>query len=54
MVKAGQTVRFSVVTQWPREETQQLVDIDLDTVLAYAANTKLTEAQRDAFTKMAE
>ena len=53
-VKAGQTVKFPVTTQWPREETQQLVDIDLDTVLAYAANAKLTEAQRAAFTKMAE
>jgi len=54
MVKAGQTVKFNVVTQWPREETQQLVDIDLDTVLAYAANAKLTDAQRAAFAKMAE
>ena len=53
-VKAGQTVKFTVTTQWPREETQQLVDIDLDTVLAYAANAKLTQGQRDAFTKMAE
>lgn len=54
LVKAGQTIQFKVVTQWPREETQQLVDIDLDTVVAYAANTKLTDAQRDAFSKMAE
>ena len=54
MIKAGQTVKFTVVTQWPREETQQLVDIDLDTVVAYAANAKLTEAQRAAFAKMAE
>ncbi len=53
-VKAGQTVKFTVTAQWPREETQQLVDIDLDTVLAYASNAKLTEAQRAAFTKMAE
>ncbi len=53
-VKAGQTVKFPVTTQWPRDETQQLVDIDLDTVLAYASNAKLTDAQRAAFTKMAE
>src|SRR6185503_16723579 len=43
VVKAGQTLQFTVTTQWPREETQQLVDIDLDTVLAYAANAKLTD-----------
>ncbi len=54
IVKAGQTLKFTVTTQWPREETQQLVDIDLDTVLAYAANSKLTDAQRAAFTRMAE
>lgn len=54
VVKAGQTVKFTVTTQWPREETLQLVDIDLDTVLAYAANTKLTDDQRAAFTRMAE
>ena len=54
IVKAGQTVKFTVTTQWPREETQQLVDIDLDTVLAYAANAKLSDAQRAAFARMAE
>lgn len=53
-VKAGQTVKFAVTTQWPREETQQLVDIDVDTVLTYASNAKLTDAQRAAFSKIAE
>ncbi|MBI1210017.1 MAG: DUF4139 domain-containing protein [Alphaproteobacteria bacterium] len=53
-IGAGQTVKFTVVTQWPRDETQQLVDIDLDTVLAYASNARLTEAQRDAFTRIGE
>jgi hypothetical protein len=54
MIKGGQTLQFKVVTQWPREETQQLIDIDLDTVVAYAANAKLSDAQREAFGKMAE
>ncbi len=53
-VKAGTTVKQTVTTQWPRDEEQQLVDIDIDTVLAYASNENLTPAQRAAFTKMGE
>jgi hypothetical protein len=54
VVKAGQTVKHTVTTEWPREESRQIVDIDLDTVLVYAANAKLSDAQREAFTKLAE
>ncbi len=53
-VKAGTTVKQTVTTQWPRDEETQLVDIDIDTVLAYASNENLTPAQRAAFTKMGE
>ena len=53
-VKAGTTVKQTVTTQWPRDEETQLVDIDIDTVLAYASNENLTPAQRTAFTKMGE
>ncbi|MFM9863497.1 MAG: hypothetical protein ACKVRO_07810 [Micropepsaceae bacterium] len=53
-VKAGTTVKHTVTTQWPRDEEQQLVDIDIDTVLAYAGNENLTPAQRAAFTRMGE
>ncbi len=53
-VKAGTTVKHTVTTQWPRDEEQQLVDIDYDTVLAYASNENLTAAQRAAFTRMGE
>jgi hypothetical protein len=53
-VKAGTTVKHTVTTQWPRDEETALVDIDLDTVLAYASNENLTAAQRAAFTRMGE
>ncbi len=53
-VKAGTTVKHTVTTQWPRDEEQQLVDIDVDTVLAYASNENLTAAQRAAFTRMGD
>lgn len=53
-VKAGTTVKHTVTTQWPRDEETALVDIDLDTVLAYASNENLTPAQRAAFTRMGE
>ncbi|NOT40199.1 MAG: DUF4139 domain-containing protein, partial [Alphaproteobacteria bacterium] len=53
-VKAGTTVKHTVTTQWPRDEETALVDIDLDTVLAYASNENLTPGQRAAFTRMGE
>lgn len=53
-VKAGATIKQTVSTQWPRDEEQQLVDLDLDVVLAYAGNDNLTPAQRNAFNRMAE
>jgi chromosome segregation ATPase len=53
-VKAGATVKQTVTTQWPREETQALVDLDLDLILAYASSEGLTPAQRGAFNRMAE
>ncbi len=53
-VKAGATIKQTVTTQWPREEQQQLVDLDLDIVLAYAANEGLTPAQRAAFARIGE
>ncbi|MDZ4865880.1 MAG: DUF4139 domain-containing protein [Alphaproteobacteria bacterium] len=53
-VKAGATIKQTVTTQWPREEQQQLVDLDIDVVLAYAANEGLTPAQRAAFTRIGE
>jgi hypothetical protein len=53
-VKAGATIKQTVTTQWPREEQQQLVDLPLDLVLAYASNEGLTPAQRAAFNRMAE
>ena len=53
-VKAGATIKQTVTTQWPRDEEQQLVDLGLDVVLAYASNDNLTPAQRAAFTRMAE
>lgn len=53
-VKAGATIKQTVATQWPREEEQQLVDLDLDLVLAYASNDGLTPAQRAAFTRIGE
>lgn len=53
-VKAGATIKQTVTTQWPREEEQQLVDLPLDLVLAYASNEGLTPAQRAAFNRMAE
>jgi hypothetical protein len=53
-IKAGATIKQTVTTQWPREEEQQLVDLPLDLVLAYASNEGLTPAQRAAFNRMAE
>ncbi|MCE9522834.1 MAG: hypothetical protein K8S25_10435, partial [Alphaproteobacteria bacterium] len=53
-VKAGATIKQTVTTQWSREEQQQLVDIDIDVVLAYASNEILSPAQRAAFTRMGE
>lgn len=53
-VKAGATIKQTVTTQWPRDEEQQLVDLGLDVVLAYASNENLTPAQRAAFNRMAE
>ncbi|MBL9097284.1 MAG: DUF4139 domain-containing protein [Alphaproteobacteria bacterium] len=53
-VKAGATIKQTVTTQWPREEEQGLVDLDLDIILAYASNDGLTPAQRAAFNRMAE
>jgi hypothetical protein len=53
-VKAGATIKQTVTTQWPRLEEQQLVDIGLDLVLAYAANEGLTPAQRAAFNRIGE
>jgi hypothetical protein len=53
-VKAGTTVKHTVTTQWPRDEEQQLVDLDFDTVLAYASNENLTAPQRAAFARMGD
>lgn len=53
-VKAGATIKQTVTTQWSREEQQQLVDLGLDLVLAYASNENLTMAQRSAFARMGE
>lgn len=53
-VKAGATIKQTVTTQWPREEEQQLVDLGLDLVLAYASNENLSMAQRAAFARMGE
>jgi hypothetical protein len=53
-VKAGTTIKETVTTQWPRDEETALVDIDYDTVFAYASNENLTPAQRAAFAKMGE
>jgi hypothetical protein len=53
-VKAGTTAKYTLTTQWPRDEETALVDIDLDTVLAYASNENLTPGQRAAFTRMGE
>ncbi len=53
-IKAGATMKQTVTTQWSREEEQQLVDLGIDLVLAYAANENLTPAQRAAFARMGE
>jgi Domain of unknown function (DUF4139) len=53
-IKAGATIKQTVTTQWSRDEEQQLVDLDLDLVLAYASNDGLTPAQRRAFERMGE
>jgi hypothetical protein len=53
-VKAGATVRQVITTQWARLEEQGMIDLDVDVILAYAANTNLTPAQRNAFARIAE
>jgi len=53
-VKAGTTVKQVITTQWARLEEQGMADLDVDVILAYAANQNLTPAQRNAFTRIAE
>lgn len=53
-VKAGTTMKQTVTTQWARLEEQSMIDLDLDVVAAYAANANLTQAQRNAFARIAE
>jgi hypothetical protein len=53
-IKAGSTIKQTVVTQWPRFEEQGIVDLDVDVVLAYASNENLTPAQRSAFRRIGD
>lgn len=53
-LKAGSILRQTVTTQWARAEEQLLTDIEVDVILAYAGNTNLTQAQRNAFNRIAD
>jgi hypothetical protein len=53
-LKAGSILRQTVTTQWARAEEQLLTDLEVDVILAYAGNTNLTQAQRNAFSRMAD
>ena len=53
-VTAGQTQKIDIVWERVDSQTQMLSDFDIGTVLAYAADTRLSDAQRAAFQKVAE
>lgn len=53
-LKAGSILRQTVMTQWARAEEQFLTNLEVDVILAYAGNTKLTQAQRNAFNRIAD
>jgi hypothetical protein len=53
-VTAGQTQKIDIVWERVDSQTQMLSNFDTGTVLAYAADTRLSEAQRAAFQKVAE
>lgn len=53
-LKAGAIVRQTITTQWARLEEQLLADLDVNVILAYAGNANLTQAQRNAFNRIAE
>jgi septal ring factor EnvC (AmiA/AmiB activator) len=54
VLKAGAIVRQTITTQWARLEEQLLANLDVNVILAYASNTNLTQAQRNAFNRIAE
>jgi hypothetical protein len=53
-LKAGSVLRQTITTQWSRMEEQVLSTLEPDVILAYASNTNLTQAQRNAFNRIAE
>lgn len=53
-VKAGETGKVDVVWERVDNQTMALDSLDLGTVLVYAADTRLSEAQRAAFQRVAE
>jgi hypothetical protein len=53
-VKAGENAKVTVETEWAREQETALTNLSADEFLVYSSNAKLTDAQRDAFAKMAE
>ena len=53
-LKAGAIVRQTITTQWARLEEQLLSDLDVNVILVYAGNTNLTQAQRNAFNRIAD
>ena len=53
-LKAGSILRQTITTQWARTEEQLLTDLEVDVILAYAGNTNLTPAQRNAFNRIAD
>jgi hypothetical protein len=53
-LKAGAIVRQTITTQWARLEEQLLADLDVNVIIAYAGNANLTQAQRNAFNRIAE
>lgn len=53
-LKADETAKITVSTEWVREEGLALLEFSADEFLIYARNMKLTEAQRAAFDKLAK
>ncbi len=53
-VKAGETGKIDVVWERTDNQTMTLSDMEIDSVYYYASDTRLSEAQRAAFKRVAE
>jgi hypothetical protein len=53
-VNAGETLTLKVSSEWPRDDQIALVNLSTEQFMLYANNARLTDAQRAAFSKMAE